>query len=71
MQRDDIATEWIQLSWARLHSALSSVPDFRSRGNKFEFQLAHITFMMLDREIIYTVISPTSSDSRMAVVSYL
>ena len=40
---------------ARLHSAVGSISDCRSRGHKLESQLGHITFVEFDNEIISMV----------------
>ena len=58
-----------QLSFTGPHSAVSNVPDCRSRGPQFDPARSH-TFMMIDHEMISTAILLPSADSRMVVVSY-
>ena len=41
-----------------LHSLVRSASDCRSRGQKFESQLCHKTFMGTDCEIIFVVFHP-------------
>ena len=52
-----IIISYLELN-AGFHSAVVSVSDWGSRGCKFESQLKHINFMVIDHEIIYTVILP-------------
>ena len=41
-----------------IHSVVSRMFDGKSRGNKFESQLGHITFMDMYQEIISVFFSP-------------
>ena len=53
-------------SMCQCHCAVRMYSECRSRGRKFEFQLA----MVIDHEIISTVNNLPSGSSRRAVVSY-